>query len=463
MSNGSVPFTFNTSLGNKSINSAGLIRVTLPSPKQIKEEFPLCKDSAKLVAASRNRISDIISGHSKQLICLVGPCSVHDTESVIDYAEKLCGIRKRLQENDINTDLVNDNSKTSYSVSSNNIVNHNGHGTAINGHMKGDPLSGNILIVMRVYCEKARTGLGWKGLSRDPFLDGSNDICAGIRKSRELIVTLLNRFRMPCAVEFLDPLFPQYIGDLVSWAAVGARTAESQIHRELASSLYGIPVGFKNSTSGSITAAIESIAVCQEPHTFLSIDDEGNVAACLSRGNPLGHLVLRGGRATGPNYKKEFVKDAVEAIKNRFWSNSVDKKAKSGADSRSQEADDSEAPFDLATYQHFPSIIVDFSHDNCAGNFKLQSVVAEDFAIQLESKDSMTADYLSGFMIESFIKEGKQTLAYPSGHSKTVHTCGLLPSQLEHGVSITDGCIGIDETERVLRRISEAAKVRFEN
>ena len=235
----------------------------LPSPEFYQKKYPSSEQQTSLIKESRKTIENIIEGKDSRLLLLMGPCSIHDTKAGIQYAEKL----KEL----------------------------------------ADKVSKNIYIVMRVYFEKPRTTVGWKGLINDPDLNGSYNIPKGIEIAREFL-SEVTRIGLPTATEFLDPFTPQYIGDLVSWGAIGARTAESQTHRQMASGL-SMPIGFKNGTGGSVQLAIDGMIACNGEHAFLGIDDDGKTSIVITKGNKANHVILRGG-ASGPNYDKDSINEA---------------------------------------------------------------------------------------------------------------------------------------------------------
>jgi len=287
---------------------------------------------------------------------IVGPCSLHDQKGTLEYAEKL----KQLQ----------------------------------------DELSDNILIIMRAYFEKPRTTLGWKGIIYDPYLDNSYEIQEGIRRARELMLAI-GQIGLPTATEFLDPIIPQYLADLVTWAAIGARTTESQIHRQMASGL-SMPIGFKNSTDGNLTTAVDAIKAASRAHSFLGIDRDGKVIIAETRGNKYGHLVMRGG-SSGPNYSSEYVAFAEVLLRKD----------------------------NIST-----GIIIDCSHANSYKDHKRQRAALSDVAEQIRHGDQR----LAGVMLESFLNEGNQPFDKPEN--------------LKYGLSLTDKCIGWKETEELVRHLA---------
>ena len=299
----------------------------------------------------------MIAGHDPRRLIVIGPCSVHHPEAAIDYALKL----KKLSE----------------------------------------PLSDRLLVVMRVYFEKPRTTVGWKGLINDPLLDGSDDIPTGLRTARRLLLEV-NEIGLPAATEFLDPIVPQYISDLIAWAAIGARTTESQTHREMASGL-SMPVGFKNGTDGSLSAAINAMVAAAQAHSFLGVNDTGQVSVVRTQGNPEGHVVLRGG-TSGPNYKREHIEEAARQ---------------------------------LAKAQVNQRVVVDCAHGNSNKSVEQQAVVALELADQIASGNQN----ILGLMIESNIKAGRQDI---TGSRE----------DLVYGQSVTDPCIDWDTTVKVLERLA---------
>ena len=324
----------------------------LPSPEFYQKKYPSSDQQNSLVIDSRKTIENIIEGKDSRLLLLVGPCSIHDTKAGIEYAEKL----KEL----------------------------------------ADKVSENIYVVMRVYFEKPRTTVGWKGLINDPDLNGSFNIPKGIEIGREFL-SEVTRIGLPTATEFLDPFTPQYIGDLVSWGAIGARTAESQTHRQMASGL-SMPIGFKNGTGGSVQLAIDGMIACNGEHAFLGIDDDGKTSIVITKGNKANHVILRGG-ASGPNYDKDSINEAQELLKK----NNLE-----------------------------PNIVVDCSHGNSNKDHNRQPIVFKDILDQRVNGN----DKIIGIMLESNINPGSQSL----GNIE----------DLEYGVSITDKCVGWEKTEEII-------------
>lgn len=336
------------------------IKELLP-PIALLEKFPATDKAAFTVHEARLAIHNILSGKDDRLVVVIGPCSIHDTKAALEYAERLNKLRAELK--------------------------------------------GSLEIVMRVYFEKPRTTVGWKGLINDPHMDNSFNINDGLRIARELLLTI-NDKGLPTAGEFLDVISPQYVADLMSWGAIGARTTESQIHRELASGL-SCPVGFKNGTDGTIKIAIDAINSARSPHCFLSVTKWGHSAIVNTSGNPDCHIILRGGKE--PNYSAEHVKVVRE---------------------------------ELVSAGLVPSIMIDFSHANSSKKFERQLIVADDVSEQLRQGDRS----ITGVMIESHLVEGNQNLE--SGEP------------LVYGKSVTDACIGWDDAEKVLRQLSDAVITR---
>lgn len=331
----------------------------LPSPRVLREEIPLSPEVAQTVRDGRTTIENILTGQDGRFLAIVGPCSIHDPRAALDYARRLAKLRHELRD--------------------------------------------QLEIVMRVYFEKPRTTVGWKGLVNDPHLDGSFDTESGLRIARQVLLDIA-ALGLPSATEFLDPIVPQYIADLVSWAAIGARTTESQTHREMASGL-SMPVGFKNGTDGELQSALDALKSASHTHAFLGIDSEGRSCAVQTQGNPYCHLVLRGGRK-GTNFSRAHIEEAARKLEKG----------------------------DLPR-----GLIVDCSHANSGKDATRQSLVWRDV---LETRAGGEAAVI-GAMLESNIRAGNQ----PEGP----------PDTLEYGVSITDACIGWDETEALLREAARAS------
>ena len=328
----------------------------LVSPAILMEELPISEEVSNLVARTRVAASNVIKGDDERLLVIVGPCSIHDPDAALEYAGRLVEVAGRMQD--------------------------------------------ELVIIMRVYFEKPRTKVGWKGLINDPDLDNSFNINAGLRKARKLLVDL-GTIGMPAGSEFLDTITPQFIADLVSWGAIGARTTESQVHRELASGL-SMPVGFKNGTDGNIQIAIDAIGAAQSPHHFLSVTKQGISAIVATSGNDCCHLILRGA-SNGPNYSDTAIKAATEKLR--------------AADVTGR-------------------VMVDFSHGNSNKDHTRQTLVAEDVCRQLANGSTD----ICGVMIESNLKAGKQTLKDAAS--------------LEYGLSVTDACISWEMTEPVLEALA---------
>lgn len=332
----------------------------LLAPIEVKAELPITSTIAKVVSNARARIRNILNGSDRRLLVVVGPCSIHDVKAAREYAEKLAKFR--------------------------------------------DQVSDALEIVMRVYFEKPRTTVGWKGLINDPHLNGTFDINYGIRLARGLLLDVA-KLGLPSATELLDPIVPQYLADLISWTAIGARTTESQTHREMSSGL-SMPVGFKNGTDGSIDVAINALLSARQPHRFLGVNNEGMASIITTTGNPDGHIVLRGGKQ-GPNYDSVH----VEAIANRL----KDRKLQ-------------------------PYMMVDCSHDNSGQDYNLQPTVLQDIAEQVRNG----SEHIVGIMLESHLNRGKQPLKELS--------------KLEYGKSITDGCINFETTTDILIDLANAVR-----
>ncbi len=338
----------------------------LPPPEHLIRFFPIAGTPAeKLIGRARGAIRQIMQRKDDRLLVVMGPCSIHDPAAALDYARRL---------------------KT-----------------------ERDKYADTLEIVMRVYFEKPRTTVGWKGLINDPYLDQSFRIDEGLRIARQLLVEI-NRLGVPAGIEFLDVISPQYIGDLISWGAIGARTTESQVHRELASGL-SAPIGFKNGTDGNIRIAIDAIQAAARPHHFLSVHKNGQVAIVQTRGNKDCHVILRGGKA--PNYDAAHVAAACKEI----------------------EAAKLEC-----------TLMVDCSHANSAKNHERQIEVARDVGDQLRAG----ARCIFGVMVESNLQAGAQK--FTAGKDD--------PAKLTYGQSITDACIGWDDSVAVLAQLSDAVKAR---
>ena len=333
----------------------------LVSPAQLADQIPLNKTTADFIIQSRREIEAIISGEDKRLLVIIGPCSIHDTTAAIDYAKRLKKLR--------------------------------------------DKYSNELLIVMRVYFEKPRTTVGWKGLISDPDLDKSFHVAKGLNLARQLLVDI-NEMGLPAGTEFLDMVTGQYISDLISWGAIGARTTESQVHRELASAL-SCPVGFKNGTDGNVKIALDAIKASSVPHVLYSPDKSGQMCIYRTHGNPFAHVILRGGKV--PNYHQNDIQDTCEKLTNA----------------------------DLKQ-----SIMVDCSHGNSYKDHNKQIDVARSLAKQIDQGEQS----VFGVMIESFIEAGNQAV-------KT-------DTPLIYGQSITDACVDLTVSEDILSILAEAVKTR---
>ena len=349
---------------NRPIDNQHVIEIkALPSPRAIKTKLPITDQAASLVLETREAIRRILHGQDRdRLVVIVGPCSIHDADAAYEYAAKLKPV--------------------------------------------ADALRDRFLIVMRTYFEKPRTTVGWKGLINDPHLDGTCDIATGMELARTILLKI-NQVELPCATELLDPISPQYVADLISWTAIGARTTESQTHREMASGV-SMPVGFKNGTEGSLQVAINAMTSASTPHHFVGINADGQTSIIKTMGNPDRHIVLRGGGGR-TNYDEEHVAKAEAAV----------------------------AGEGIAR-----PIMIDCSHDNSRKDHTRQGLVAREVLRQFrEGRQS-----IMGLMLESNLHPGKQT--WREGVA------------LAHGVSITDACLGWDETAALLTDLAEAITPR---
>ena len=336
------------------------------TPTELKKELPLPESVRDLVAQSRQTVKDILDGKDHRLFAVVGPCSIHDTDLALEYGKRLKAL--------------------------------------------ADQVSDHIVIIMRVYFEKPRTTVGWKGLINDPHLNGSFDIETGLRKARNLLIQL-SEIGLPLATEALDPISPQYLQDTITWTAIGARTTESQTHREMSSGLSS-PVGFKNGTDGSLDVAVNAMKSVVSGHAFLGINPQGQVAITKTMGNQYGHVVLRGGGGK-PNYDSVSIALCEQALE----------KAK------------------LPT-----NIVVDCSHANSNKDHYVQPLVLDDIAHQI--KDGNRS--ICGVMIESNINEGNQSIPDDL-------------SQLKYGVSVTDACISWESTEKSLKKMADTLADHLNN
>lgn len=326
--------------------------IPLIAPVELKQELPISENASKTVLSSRETIENILSKKDNRLMVVTGPCSIHDEKAALEYAQKLKELSAKVEQ--------------------------------------------TIYLVMRVYFEKPRTTVGWKGLINDPFMDGSCDIVAGLKKARKLLIDI-TEMGVPTGTEMLDPITPQYIAGLISWSAIGARTTESQTHREMASGL-SMPVGFKNCTDGSLATAINAMIAATSPQSFLGIDQDGRSSIVKTTGNPGAHIVLRGGDR--PNYDSVSISEAVSQL----------------------------------NAKNLPeSIVVDCSHANSRKKFQGQAVAWQDVINQIIDGN----DSIIGMMLESNLNEGSQK-----------NTGDL--STMEYGVSITDQCISWETTEQLI-------------
>ena len=338
-------------------NTRIIDRRKVPAPYELVNKYPINDQISKLVYGTRNEISQILHNKDDRLFVVVGPCSIHDPESALEYAEKLAKENKRL--------------------------------------------SKNILVIMRVYFEKPRTTVGWKGLINDPDINETFNIAKGVEMARKLLINIAE-LGLPAGTEFLDPISPQYVTDIISWGAIGARTAESQIHRELASGL-SCPIGIKNGTDGGLKAAIDGIQAANHSHVFLGATKEADIAMLKTAGNNDTHIILRGGKE--PNYDSESVESTLIALR---------------------EAEVNE------------SIMIDASHGNSQKIFKQQIPVVESICEQILNGNNN----IRGVMIESHLNEGNQKIS----------------ESLKYGQSITDACMGWEDTVKCLEMLSSAVE-----
>jgi 3-deoxy-7-phosphoheptulonate synthase len=327
-------------------------QVLIP-PSELKANLPLTPALEQKILSYRAQIKNILDFQDRRKFIVVGPCSIHDPQAAMEYAQRL----KKLS----------------------------------------DQVSDKLLLIMRVYFEKPRTTVGWKGLINDPDLDDSFDVEKGMQVGRQLLLDI-TEIGLPTATEALDPIVPQYIGDLIAWAAIGARTTESQTHREMASGL-SMPVGFKNGTDGSIKVALNALQSAMQPHNFLGINQQGQVSVFQTTGNPYGHVILRGGEGK-PNYDSVSVSEVETALKKAGMA---------------------------------PRIVIDCSHGNSNKDYRLQPIVMESVIQQITNGNTS----MVGLMLESNLSEGGQSIPADL-------------SQLQYGVSVTDKCINWAETERII-------------
>lgn len=327
----------------------------LITPEELKNQFPLSVSDEHEIATARRTIANILKGQDHRLLVVCGPCSIHDPDAALDYARRLKSLSAEL--------------------------------------------SDQLYIVMRVYFEKPRTTVGWKGLINDPYMDGSFDVEEGLHIARRLLLDLVG-MGLPLATEALDPNSPQYLGDLFSWSAIGARTTESQTHREMASGL-SMPVGFKNGTDGSLGTAINAMRAASMAHRFVGINQAGQVCLLQTQGNPDGHVILRGGKA--PNYSAEHVAACEKQMR------------------------------DAGLH---PSLMIDCSHGNSNKDYRRQPTVAESVVEQIKAGNRS----ITGIMLESNLHEGSQSSEQPK-------------VDMRYGVSVTDACIDWQSTETLLRKM----------
>ena len=340
-------------------NTRIIDRRKVPAPYELVNKYPINDQISKLVYGTRNEISQILHNKDDRIFVVVGPCSIHDPISAIEYAKKLSDETKNFSE--------------------------------------------NLLIIMRVYFEKPRTTVGWKGLINDPDINETFNIAKGVEIARKLLIDIAE-LGLPAGTEFLDPISPQYVTDIISWGAIGARTAESQIHRELASGL-SCPIGIKNGTDGGLKAAIDGIQAANHSHVFLGATKEADIAMLKTAGNNDAHIILRGGKV--PNYDQESVENTLTALK---------------------EAEVNE------------SIMIDASHGNSQKKFKQQIPVIESICSQIAEGNNN----VKGVMIESHLNEGNQKIS----------------ENLKYGQSITDACMGWEDTISCLQKLNDAISVK---
>ncbi|WP_228473492.1 3-deoxy-7-phosphoheptulonate synthase, partial [Streptomyces calidiresistens] len=339
----------------------------LPTPDELRAQLPLSALARKTTARARRDIAQILGGEDDRLVVIAGPCSVHDPEAALDYAARLAVLAEETRD--------------------------------------------RLLMVMRVYVEKPRTRIGWKGLLSDPQLDGTHDLPGGLRLARGLMARIADS-GLPVACEFLDPLVPSYLADAVSWGAIGARTVQSQVHRQLTSGL-GMPIGFKNTTDGGVADAVDAIVSASGAHVFPGLDGSGRAVVTTTRGNPNGHVVLRGG-GDGPNYGREPVAEALARL----------------AEARLPQ-----------------QLIVDASHGNSNKDHERQPLVITDLARRIAAGERGVA----GVMIESFLAPGRQDL--PLGRT----------DRLTYGQSVTDACVDWPTTVDMVRDLADAVTTRRED
>ncbi len=349
----------------------------LVPPAVLLDELPLSETGSRAIAGWRSEVAAVLDGSDDRLVVVTGPCSVHDVGAALKYAGRLRGVAERL--------------------------------------------AADLRVVMRVYFEKPRTTVGWKGLINDPRLDGSFRINEGVRLARDLLLDIAE-LGLPAGCEFLDPISPQYTSDLVSWGAIGARTTESQVHRELASGM-SMPIGFKNGTGGTVQIAIDAVRAAAYPHRFLGVTEQGLAAIVVTRGNDECHVILRGG-ARGPNYKRSDVAEVLRLLEAAGVS---------------------------------PHVMVDASHGNSERDHLRQLEVVSDLAGQIAEGQRG----IVGVMIESFLVAGRQELpTIEDTNAPSAGTQSHVRDRLTFGQSITDPCIGWEETEQVLDALAQSVRAR---
>lgn len=336
----------------------------LIAPTILMEETPASPEAQSVVRAAREESTAILNGSDNRVLAIVGPCSIHDTKAAVEYAERLAELKKEVED--------------------------------------------DVLLVMRVYFEKPRTTVGWKGLINDPHLDGSYDIKEGLATARTLLAQIAEK-GISAGTEFLDTISPQFYADLIAWGAIGARTTECQLHRELASGL-SMPVGFKNGTSGNYQIAIDAIQAARQPHRFLSVTKSGDCAIVATKGNETCHIILRGGKAVGTNYDRESVAEVRKALEAK------------GLDA---------------------SIMIDCSHANSEKDYRKQPGVCAEIGAQIATGDSS----IRAVMIESHLNEGAQKIDSDL-------------SKLDYGVSVTDSCVGWDTTVEMVKQLATDVRKR---
>jgi len=334
------------------------------APVFVFEAVPVTSRALRTVKRAREAVKDILDGQDDRVLLVVGPCSLHDVQSALEYAGRLRKLAKEVER--------------------------------------------DVLVVMRTYFEKPRTTVGWKGMVNDPHMNGSHNINLGMKMARQLLLDI-NEMGVPCGYECLDTITPQYLTDLISWAAIGARTTEAQIYREMASAL-SMPVGFKNGTTGNHDIAVNAVIAARHPHSFMSATIQGLVAIVNTNGNPYSHVILRGGKS-GPNFEKEHVQKMSDAL------------------TRAKIA---------------PKIMIDCSHGNSNKDHRNQPKVNANVCEQIANGNST----IMGLMMESHLNEGKQKLVFGRAQD------------LKYGVSITDACMSWESTKSVVRQLGEAVRIR---